>query len=143
MARASLRALWRSMLDFAHDPETSVPDWLHSGVLFGVESTNWDELSVSGGQRPWKHPDCVGWPMEHVGTQNHRNCKSLEEGVGTCQARNYVRKRPSWEAIRLRWPRAVATKLACIVETRRDGPVKIRLVMDFRRSGVNGLTHVP
>ena len=59
------------------------------------------------------------------------------------EASEHVRKCPSWEAIRLRWPRAVATNLACIVKTKRDDSVKIRLVIDLRRSGVNGLTPVP
>ena len=31
--------LWRSMFDFALDPETDVIDWLHSGVSLGIEST--------------------------------------------------------------------------------------------------------
>ena len=45
--------------------------------------------------------------------------------------------------IQLRWLRAVATKLACIVKTQRDGLVKIRFVIDLHRSGVTGLTHLP
>ena len=38
---------------------------------------------------------------------------------------------------------AVVTELACIVKTKRDGSVKIRLVIDLRRSGVNELSDVP
>ena len=30
------------------------------------------------------------------------------------------------------------SKLACIIKVKRDGRTKIRLVIDFRRSGVNG-----
>ena len=34
------------------------------------------------------------------------------------------------------------TKLACIKKVKQDGSVKLRLVVDTRRSGVNGLTHI-
>ena len=81
---------------------------------------------------------------------SHRNHESLEEAsehvkpeIERLLSKSNVRRWPSWEAIRLRWPRAMATKLACIAKTKRGGSVKIRLVIDRRRSGVNGLTHVP
>ena len=32
----------------------------------------------------------------------------------------------------------VVSKLACIIKVKRDGRTKIRLAIDFRRSGVNG-----
>ena len=80
----------------------------------------------------------------------HRNNKSLAEAsehvkpeIERLLSKSYVRRWPSWEAIRLRWPRAMATKLACIAKTKRDGSAKIRLVIDLPRSGVNGLAHVP
>ena len=121
--------LWRSMLDFAQDPETDVPDWLH----FGVPSKKSRLLGRTVSVRKSTVPASTAVEAsrlcgEHVGTQ-HPSPK--------------LRVYSSWEAIGLRWPRAVATKLVCIVKTKRDGSVKIRLVIDFRCSGVNGLTHVP
>ena len=67
--------------------------------------------------RTWKHPDCVAWLVEHVGTQLQVTRESVGEHVETeferLLSKSFVRRCPSWEAIRLRWPRAVATRLAC------------------------------
>ena len=113
----------------------------------------WYEMFVSGNQRCQcccKSIQVVcAWLMERV-PSSHRNYKSLEEvsdhvksDVECLVNKNDVRTRPSWEAIRRQWLRAVATKLSCILTTRRDGSVKIRLIIDLRRSGVSGFTHVP
>ena len=95
--------------------------------------------------RPWRHPDCVAWPSEHVGThqptettshsRKRRNVSSPKLSVYSARATSAggLREKPS-DDDRLR---AVVTKLACIVETNREGSVNIRLVIDLLRSGVN------
>ena len=70
-----------------------------------------------------------GSPRSTLGPSTHRNNKSLAEASEHVKpetqrllSKSYVRGWPSWEAIRLRWPRAgMATKLACIAKTKRDG----------------------
>ena len=55
---------------------------------------------------------------------------------------NYNRRWPSWEAIRLRRPRAVATKLACIVKTKEMARSKSASSLTFAaRASMGSLTH--
>ena len=149
-SQVSRRVLPEPLVQYARlraRPETDVPDWLHSAVP--------SELSRPLGRTlcfprstvsvwPWKHPDCVGLPIVHVET-HHPSQLQVEEAsehakpeIEPLLGKSCVRKWPLWEGIRPRWPRAVATKLACNVKTKRDGSVKIRLVIDLRRSGVAG-----
>ena len=44
----------------------------------------------------------------------------------------------TWHDVLKRFGSCVVSKLACIIKVKRDGRTKIRLVIDFRRSGVNG-----
>ena len=49
----------------------------------------------------------------------------------------------TWVLILSRWSYAVATRLASIVKTKADGPLKLRFVMDLLRPGVNGRSNPP
>ena len=79
---------------------------------------------------------------------SHHINKSLEESsehvrpeIERPLSENYVHRWLSWEVFRLRWPRAEATMLARIVETRMDGSIKFCPTSHLRRSNLNGLTH--
>ncbi|CAE8696540.1 unnamed protein product, partial [Polarella glacialis] len=43
------------------------------------------------------------------------------------------------EVVQVVGPGAKLTKMACLIKTKPDGSLKIRLIVDMRRSGVNGL----
>ena len=43
----------------------------------------------------------------------------------------------NWKQVVKRFGHCIVSRLACIVKFRRDGSKKIRMVIDFRRSGVN------
>ena len=49
----------------------------------------------------------------------------------------------TWALVVGQWAYAVATRLASIVKERVGGTRKLRFVMDFLRSGVNGLSDPP
>ena len=46
----------------------------------------------------------------------------------------------NWERVRHRRPKALATKLAVLVDDEPDGSKKVRFIVDMLRSGINGLT---
>ena len=91
--------------------------------------------------RPWKYPGGVGWRMEHVrDPSSHRNDKSLDE------ASEHVK--PEIESLLFvgSHPSAMAScsgdKTSLHRQDQKRWLGQIRHVMDLRRSGVNGLTHV-
>eukprot|EP00971_Amphidinium_carterae_P325056 6455137-Amphidinium_carterae.1 len=80
----------------------------------------------------------------------HTNYKSYEEAgvlateeVERLVARGFVEHFADWRDIQDKWPQAKATKVGVIVKERLDGTHKVRFVMDFLRSGVNGTLAVP
>jgi hypothetical protein len=52
------------------------------------------------------------------------------------------RSGPAWSTVTARWPNAICTRLACLVRPGAGGALKIRLIVDMRRSGVNGIAKI-
>ena len=83
--------------------------------------------------------------------QRHENYKSYyvnngahaEEEVARIKERNFVTIIKDWTDVLLKWPRATASKVALIVKERIDKTLKLRFVVDLRRSGVNGEAEIP
>ena len=106
-ARLLLHIQWRSMTDIAQDPETDVPDWLHSGVplVYGCST-------AVGASRLCRVACGARWDPS-----SHRDCESPEEASERVKpdnerllSKSHVRTWPSWEAIRLRWPSCCGDK---------------------------------
>ena len=146
-------ALLRSMLGLAEDPDAGVvPAWLEDGVPLGIslpiQNTGifpaTDEVSAS-----IKASQAVGCLLEDWSgeIQNYSSFydagdkaqSELDRMVETGRADRVN----TWEeVVELVGPHAKLTQLACIVKEQQgsDGQVKekIRLMVDMRRSGING-----
>ena len=104
--------LRRSLLDFAQDPETDIPDWLHSGDPLRTESTigtNSSFLEIDGA---------------NTAVEASRSCgvaygARWDPTIPPQQQVERLLSWPSWEAIRLRWPRAVATRPSGIAKIKK------------------------
>ena len=80
------------------------------------------------------------WAKAEPGT----NYKSFEEAGQDAEAElrrlrqaKYTTTVGSWKDVVKRFGQCIVSRLACIVELMRDGTKKIRMLIDFRRSGVN------
>eukprot|EP00435_Cladocopium_sp_Y103_P074226 s203_g47.t1 len=146
-------ALLRSMLGLAEDLDASVvPAWLDDGVPLGIsmpiQNTGvfpaTDEVSAS-----IKASQAVGCLLEDWSGEalNHSSFyeagdkaqSELDRMVETGRADRVN----SWEEVVERvGPQAKLTQLACVIKEQQgsDGQVKekVRLIVDMRRSGVNG-----
>eukprot|EP00971_Amphidinium_carterae_P111686 2211888-Amphidinium_carterae.2 len=69
------------------------------------------------------------------------NCKSFEDAG--MYAVKEIRRLAVWGQVIAQWRTAVVSKVAAILKPRDDGDIKIRFVLDFRRSGVNWQLEVP
>ena len=71
--------------------------------------------------------------MEHSEESRKELLRLVEEG--------HLEKIGTWEQVVARWPGAIGTKIATLVKAKPDGTLKVRFVVDMRRSGVNGAAH--
>ncbi|CAK9112875.1 unnamed protein product [Durusdinium trenchii] len=144
-------SLWRALLRNANDCEAGIlPCWMESGFPLGIEEeikpsgvfplTTEDSAAVEASRLEGK------WMDDQDGL--HRNYTSFEDAGVKAQnileemvAIGRAQKLASWQEVQSRFGcKARLTKLACIIKAKPDGSEKVRLVVDSRRSGVNGLT---
>ena len=55
----------------------------------------------------------------------------------------HIQSFKSWEDVLAVWPNAIASKVAILTKDRPDGTVKVRLIIDLRRSGGNANAVLP
>jgi hypothetical protein len=144
--------LWKALLSAAGDPETEVPDWLANGCPTGIgesrikacgvfpliDSTS---AAIESSKEHARVLEMAGWHQE-----KHRNYQSFYEKGGKYAGeevdriirKGFVQAFQTWEEVTARWPGAKASKVAVIVKERPDRTHKTRLIIDMRRSGVNG-----
>ena len=74
----------------------------------------------------------------------HRNCVSVRDNsdavlkeLGRLTAAGFMTKVDTWAELSEQMPEVVVNKMACILKTKDDGSVKLRLITDMLRSGVN------
>ncbi|CAE8629493.1 unnamed protein product, partial [Polarella glacialis] len=143
--------LFQTLLREAKDPETALPEWLKKDVGFplGIEegiktcgifpTTSKDSASVEASR-------CHGQLVEDWSGEA-TNYTSFEEAGDMAQKEldrvfehGWADKVLTWsEVVQVVGPGAKLTKMACLIKTKPDGSLKIRLIVDMRRSGVNGL----
>ena len=141
-------SLLGAMLEAACDADAQVvPRWLNEGVPLGlsvpIEHTNvfpaTDEVSAS-----IKASQAMGILLEDWDGEA-TNYASFYEAGSRAQAEldrmvetGRADRAETWaEVVALVGPEAKLTQLACI-EKEKDGKIKTRLIVDMRRSGVNG-----
>ena len=130
-----------AFIDAAGDPEGDLVEWLRTGCPAGVAK----EIT-SCGIFPATDTDDVSqlerWRL--VDEEPLSNYKSVEEAVELSGAevdrlieKGYAVKYESWQDVIEALGEVLVSKLACIVKTREDGTLKVRNVLDLRRSGYN------
>ena len=144
--------LAQAITELAGDPDSDVPTWMGGNTPLGISAP----IAVSG-VFPLARPAEAAAASLQFYEQNmergweHSNYASFEEHAE--QASAEVRRLAaaghlralgrSWKQILLEMPDAICTRLACLVKRKADGTIKVRLVVDMRRSGVNGLAEAP
>ena len=144
-----LRTPWQAgLLDAyvreAEDPETELPRWLSNagvpaGIVVPIKACGIFPRVATEAKAQAELEGLL------VREEPPRNYKSFQEAKEHAQPElqrlvqnKFVTLYKNWKDVLRRFGSTVASKLAAIVKTRKDGSVKCRLVIDFRRSMVNG-----
>ena len=145
--------LWQAMLRDADDPDADcLPDWLRHGFPLGIKckilntgvfpstttvSTAIEESRLHGHLMSDENGQANNYVSFDESVEHAQ--RLLDELVDAGRAEVF----DSWDAVvQAVGSEAKLTKLACIVKVRDSGETKYRLVVDSRRSGVNGLMDV-
>ena len=144
--------LWRKILTAARDPDAAVlPSWMAKGFPVGIE-----EKITNTGIFPATDADSGAVEASRLEGQllvdtdgSAVNYRSFEEAGGNAQdlldqmvAAGRSEVFDTWDQVVEAVGAARLTKMACIVKAKETGELKYRLVVDSRRSGVNGLMEV-
>ena len=145
--------LWSRMLKDALDADADVlPRWMVSGFPLGIENeitytgifpkTEEDTAAVESSRMEGLlmqdfEDECVNY--QSFQEAGHKAQELLDKLLHQDRAELFT----SWNDVVNKFGNgARLTKMACIVKTKEDGSEKVRLVVDCRRSGVNGLMTV-
>ena len=142
--------LLEKLLERSQDPEKDVTQWLREGFPLGIEkelginnvfpATEWDTKAVELSRQ---FPLLTDW-SEVDQAENYKSFQeagqaALEELERVAEA-GYATRCNSWaEVLQSAGEGASLTRLGCIQKPKPGGGVKTRLVVDCRRSGINGL----
>ena len=149
--------LWGALLSASGDPETEVPKWLEEGCPTGIGTSTIGSCgifppaagpsssilasrnySLMRDTQQWKHEQHKNYVSFYV-----EDGKLARDEVNRIACRGFVETFGTWDEVLLRWPNAVASKVALVVKTRDDGSTKVRMIIDLRRSGGNGGVVLP
>ena len=138
---------WRSQLvrafvDEARDPEIHLATWLQEGAPIGVArpvpaagifpKTSAKAVSneAVSALYAWK-----GGHVNYVSVRDHK--EKVEAELTRLCGKGYILKYTSWEELNQQFQGVIVSKLAAITTEKPDGSVKLRLIVDMRRSGLN------
>ena len=134
--------LVRGWVEAARDLDVDLAQWLVDGAPLGVRAG-----ITARGVFPAVTPAEANAGLEEIFAtteprENYRSYVDAFEQVGPELARlrkaGYVEVLGDWAAVQRRFGRSVVvSKLAAILKPKADGTLKTRLVIDYRRSGVN------
>lgn len=139
--------LLEAILIHAGDPDVDVARWLDGHTPLGIKS----EIVPRGifPRTEQTAAQLASWEFyrgrisEDI-EENYASYKeNAQESAGELSRlirEGHVEPIGTWADVKARWPDALATKLATIVNARTDGTTKVRFVVDMRRSGINGLS---
>lgn len=125
--------LWHALLSAAKDADAEcLSEWIRNGFPLGIRC----DIHNSG---IFPATDEVSAAIEASRVQG----RLIEDSDGSDVREGRSEVFETWEAVKSRFGQeAKLTKLACIVKVKESGETKYRLVVDSRRSGVNGLMTV-
>ena len=139
----------RNLVKQGGDPETSVPVWMKEGFPLGIEvpleiNTVFPETMEDTKAVEQSRGFPVLTSVEDVEAAS--NYKSFEEAGKAAEDEleriaqlGYAIQARNWSEVVTRVGKGAAlTKLGCIQKPRPDGTTKTRLIVDMRRSGING-----
>ena len=143
--------LVRALTAAAGDPDVDVATWLAGETPIGIK-----EPVIPRGVFPQALPSAAKLESmvfyQRLRTSGNRiagNYASFSENQGLATqelerlvAAGHLEPIGTWAEVVERWPSAMSTKIAAIVKDKPDGSTKTRLVVDMRRSGVNGLVTI-
>ena len=146
-------ALWEALLMASKDVDaTAIPKWMREGFPLGIDGEI-DFTGVFAGTED--DTEAVKASRDHgVFISDEEglltNYVSFQEAGQLAQdvveemcKQGRVEKFDSWQEVVAKFGQeARLSRMACIVKTRPDGSQKVRLVIDTRRSGVNGLASI-
>ena len=149
------RTPWRPGVVEAHiqaakDPETELVGWLRTGAPIGVArpivACGVFPPAKGGSAQPGAD-DALGILADSVMGGNYKSFEearvhALPELQRTVKA-GYAVHIGTWRQVVAKFGRVVVSKLACILKARKNGGLKVRLVVDLRRSQVNRCAQVP
>ena len=142
--------LFECLMTKAQDPDAQVlPTWLRQGFPLGItqEITHTGVFPRTDDVSAAIKASQVNGILLEDWDGSATNYRSFEEVPEKSQAeldRMVAEGRAvtadTWdEVVQLLGPDAKLTRLACIVKQKEDGSEKVRLIVDMRRSGINGL----
>ena len=135
----------------AADPEADLAVWLRSGCPAGVAK----DITSCGIFPPAAASDGIPPRAEeeemltsHVEPDGNYASVVMEAELSGAEVdrlitKGYAVRYDTWEDVIEAFGGALVSKLACIVKARDDGTLKVRNVLDLRRSGYNRLVAVP
>ena len=85
------------------------------------------------GNPEWDHSKHCNYKSFYVEGGVH-----AETEVKRIKDRNFIEVFKDWASVKLQWPLARASKVALIIQERLDKSLKLRFVVDLRRSVING-----
>lgn len=125
----------------ANDPERYLADWLRDGAPIGVakpipESGIFPTLATA------PSVDLISslyaWSGGHVNYVSVReNRQGVEAELARLVSKGYIVKFDNWETLSAEYKGVIVSKLAAITKIKPDGTVKLRLIVDMLRSGLN------
>ena len=131
----------------ADDPDIDVAMWLAGDTPLGIDkpilprgvfpkcdATEAQKASAAYFEER-SSPEVSG---NYSSFKEHSSLASLE--LARLEHEGHLQRIGTWEKIRNKWPKALATKLAVLVKEKPDKSLKVRFIVDMLRSGVNGLT---
>jgi len=145
-------SLWEALLQEAGDVDREVvPGWLRNGFPLGIE----DEIEFTGVfARTDADTDAVLASREEgmfladdegllTNYASFQEAGPLaQEVVDKMVQQERLEQFDTWNEVQSHFAKARLSRMACIVKERSDKSLKVRLVIDTRRSGVNGLATI-
>ena len=140
-----LRAeLFEEFQTAAKDPEQHLAEWIRHGCPLGIKVPIPDNAvfpSTSVGTTEAKKIE-TEWQREFTNYESFESQVDLaRQEVQRVVGLQYFVEVEDHTALDV--PVSAVSRMALLVKTRADGTLKLRLIVDLRRSGVNGITVVP
>ena len=141
--------LIKRLLEIGKDVEQDVPVWMEQGYPLGIEvplgvngvfPTTTDDTKAVEASRTFQTLTSM---EEVLLAENYKSFQDAgepaEEELERIAQLGYATWEPDWTAVTASVGAGAAlTKLGCIQKEKPDGSVKARLIVDMRRSGING-----